>query len=115
MTFAEIKELHGMGFTPEQIVSLSGKPEQPQAEPEEQSEEQPEETEPAEQPAEAEQPKEDTRITELQQEVENLKKQLQKQNLQTARMETFPDDLQTQTDKIMAELIRPTIKEDNKP
>lgn len=113
MTFEEIRELHGMGFTPEQIVSLSGKPEQPQAEPEEQ----PEETEPAEQPAEAEQPQpqEDTRITELQQEVENLKKQLQKQNRQTARMETLPDDLQTQTDKIMAELIRPTIKEENKP
>ena len=115
MTFEEIKELHGMGFTPDQIVSLSGKPEQPQTEPEEQPEEQPEETEPAEQPAEAEQPKEDTRITELQQEVENLKKQLQKQNRQTARMETLPDDLQTQTDKIMAELIRPTIKEENKP
>lgn len=111
MTFEEIKELHGMGFTPEQIVTLTGKPEQPQAEPEEQ----PEETEPAEQPAEAEQPQEDTRITELQQEVENLKKQLQKQNRQSARIETLPDDLQTQTDKIMAELIRPAIKEENKP
>jgi len=111
MTFEEIKELHGMGFTPEQIISLTGKPEQPQAEPEEQ----PEETEPAEQPAEAEQPKEDTRITELQQEVENLKKQLQQQNRQSARIEKLPDDLQTQTDKIMAELIRPTIKEENKP
>lgn len=111
MTFEEIKELHGMGFTPEQIVTLTGKPEQPQAEPEEQLEE----TEPAEQPAEAEQPKEDTRITELQQEVENLKRQLQKQNRQSARIETLPDDLQTQTDKIMAELIRPTIKEENKP
>ena len=113
MTFEEIKELHGMGFTPEQIISLTGKPEQPQAEPEEQ----PEDTEPAEQPAEAEQPQpqEDTRITELQQEVENLKRQFQKQNRQTARMETLPDDLQTQTDKIMAELIRPTIKEENKP
>ena len=108
MTFEEIKELHGMGFTPEQIVSLSGKPEQPQAEPEEQ----PEETEPAE--AEQPQPQEDTRITELQQEVENLKRQLQKQNRQSARIETLPDDLQTQTDKIMAELIRPTIKEENK-
>ena len=112
MTFEEIKELHGMGFTPEQIVTLTGgKPEQPQAEPEEQ----PEETEPAEQPAEVEQPKEDTRITELQQEVENLKKQLQQQNRQSARIEKLPDDLQTQTDKIMAELIRPTIKEENKP
>lgn len=112
MTFEEIKELHGMGFTPEQIISLSGKPEQPQ--PQAEPEEQPKETEPAEQPAEADQPKEDTRITELQQEVENLKKQLQKQNRQSARMETLPDDLQTQTDKIMAELIRPSIKEDKK-
>lgn len=110
MTFSEIKELHDMGFTPEQIIGLSGT--HVGEEPEEVvPEETAEETEPAEQ-KEPEQPPEDTRISDLQREVENLKKELQKQNRQNARLESPPDDLQTQTDKIMAELIRPTIKED---
>ena len=91
MTFTEIKELHEMGFTPDQILTLQGKPEQP------------------EQPDQPDQP--DTRITELETEMANLKKQLQSMNRQSARIENPPDeDLMTKTDKIMAELIRPTPK-----
>ena len=103
MTFMEIKELHEMGFTPDQILTLQSKPEQP---------EQPDQPEQPEQPEQPDQP--DTRITELQTELATLKKQLQSMNRQSARIETPPaDDLMAKTDKIMAELIRPTMKGEN--
>ena len=112
MNFEQIKELHEMGFTAEQIMSLSGQPGQdPEPVPEESEQEQ---TEPAEL-AEPEQPNQFTeleaRLNEQQKTIENLTKQLQAQNRKSARMDTPPDDLTAQTDKIMAELIRPTIKE----
>ena len=112
MNFEQIKELHGMGFTAEQIMSLSVQPGQdPEPVPEESEQEQ---TEPAE-PAEPEQPNQFTeleaRLNEQQKTIENLTNQLQAQNRKSARMDTQPDDLTAQTDKIMAELIRPTIKE----
>ena len=115
MNFEQIKELHGMGFTAEQIMSLSSQPGQdPEPVPEEAEQEQ---TEPAE-PAEPEQPNQfselEARLNEQQKTIENLTKQLQAQNRKSARMDTPPDDLTAQTDKIMAELIRPTIKEVNK-
>ena len=105
MTFEEIKELHGMGFTAEQIMNLTGD-RQPEKQPETPPEEQPE-TPPAD----------DARITGLekklsdsQKEIANLTKQIQALNRQTARIENMPDDLQKQTDAIMAELIRPSYK-----
>lgn len=112
MNFEQIKELYGMGFTAEQIMSLSGQPGQdPEPVPEEAEQEQ---TEPAE-PAEPEQPNQfselEARLNEQQKTIESLTKQLQAQNRKSARMDTPPDDLTAQTDKIMAELIRPTIKE----
>ena len=115
MNFEQIKELHGMGFTAEQIMSLSGQQAQDtEPMPEEAEQEQ---TEPAE-PAEPEQPNQfselEARLNEQQKTIESLTKQLQAQNRKSARMDTPPDDLTAQTDKIMAELIRPTIKEVNK-
>ena len=112
MNFEQIKELHGMGFTAEQIMSLSGQPGQdPEPVPDEAEQEQ---TEPAE-PAEPEQPNQfselEARLNEQQKTIESLTKQLQARNRKIARVDTPPDDLTAQTDKIMAELIRPTIKE----
>ena len=112
MRFEEIKELHEMGFSADQIMALrGGEPEQTEEEPEEQ-------TEPAE-PQETETHPDQDPFAELRQTIETqarqidqLTKQIQKNNRQTARVETMPEpDLMTETDKIMAELIRPTLKE----
>ena len=103
MTFTEIKELHEMGFSADQIMNLSrDQPVQPQ----EQPEEQPQETVP-------EHPEHNQDILNLQKEIADLKKQIQKQNLKSARVETVNTDLDTQVDQIMSELIRPTIKEEH--
>ena len=115
MTFTEIKELHEMGFSADQIMNLSrDQPVQPQ----EQPEEQPQETvpeQPEEQPQETvpEHPEHNQDILNLQKEIADLKKQIQKQNLKSARVETVNTDLDTQVDQIMSELIRPTIKEEH--
>ena len=104
MTFTEIKALSDMGFTNDQIMTLNaGQPVQPEQPPEDQPEQPPEH--------QPEQPPEDSRISEMQKQIDDLKKQIQKQNRQQARMETMPDDLDKSVDSIMAELIRPTIKE----
>ena len=104
MTFTEIKALSDMGFTNDQIMTLNaGQPVQPEQPPEDQPEQPPEH--------QPEQPPEDSRISEMQKQIDDLKKQIQKQNRQQARMETLPDDLDKSVDSIMAELIRPTIKE----
>ena len=121
MKIEEIRELHEMGFSAEQIMTLTGTP-SAAADP---GEPEAEETEPAEPSAEpaakpAEDPAMDEQITglqnqisEQQKQIQQLTKQIQAKNRQNARIESLPaDDLQTQTDKIMAELIRPTIKEE---
>lgn len=112
MKIEEIRELHEMGFSADQILQISGTA--PAAEPEA-------DPEPAlepEAPTEPETPADDkyreleNQISEQTKQIQQLTKQLQAANRQAARVETLPvDDLQTQTDKIMAELIRPTIKE----
>ena len=109
MNFSEIKALSDMGFTNDQIMALNaGQPVQPEQPPEEQPQpEQPEQI-PEEQP---EQIPEDSRFSDMQKQIDDLKKQIQKQNRQQARIETMPDDLDKSVDSIMAELIRPTIKE----
>ena len=117
MNFEEIKQLHEMGFSPDQIMELRGVQKEPAEEEPEQ-----EQTEPAE-PAEQEQEADtvpdltglQTQIEEQRKQIENLTKELQKSNRQNMRVNTLPEnDLMSQTDKIMAELIRPTIKEENK-
>lgn len=117
MTFAEIKELTGLGFTPEQIMQLSAEP-APAADPEPAPPADPEpapaaDPEPA--PA-AEQPNPElsglqTMITDTQTQLRDLIRQMQHNNLQVASMQLAPKDtLEQATDKAMAELIRPTIK-----
>lgn len=116
MRIEEIRELHEMGFSAEQIMTLTGTaatdpaPAEPEAE----------ETEPSE-PAPDPAPAQDetitglqNQITEQQKQIQQLTKQIQQQNRQLARVDTLPaDDLLTKTDQIMAELIRPTFKEDD--
>ena len=114
MKIEEIRELKEMGFTADQIMQLSG---QPETAPEEIPEEAPaEETEPAE--PEQTPAQDDSRfqrleqtISEQQNQIRDLIKQMQANNRRTASMNTPPEqDLQTKTDEIMAELIRPSIK-----
>lgn len=115
MNFEEIKQLHEMGFSPDQIMELRGGQKEPAEEEPEQ-----EQTEPAE-PETQEQEQDNspdltglqTQIEEQRKQIENLTKELQKSNRQNMRVNSLPEnDLMTQTDKIMAELIRPTIKEE---
>ena len=136
MTYEEIKGLHEMGFSNEEIIKLSTvstgfpqKEQQPEPQPEPQKEQQPEpqpepqkeqqpETQPEPQPEPAQNPTEPKPgpddVQQLRDEVKQLREQLQQSNRQNMFVNSVPDDLQTQTDKIMAELIRPSIKEDKK-
>ena len=112
MNFEEIKQLHEMGFSPDQIMELRGGQKEPEQE----------QTEPAEPETQEQEPDNgpdltglQTQIEEQRKQIENLTKELQKSNRQNMRVNSLPEnDLMTQTDKIMAELIRPTIKEENK-
>ena len=124
MTYEEIKGLHEMGFSNEEIIKLSTvstgfpqKEQQPEPQPEPQKEQQPE-TQPEPQPEPAQNPTEPKPgpddVQQLRDEVKQLREQLQQSNRQNMFVNSVPDDLQTQTDKIMAELIRPSIKEDKK-
>ena len=127
MTFDEIKGLHEMGFSNEEIMKLStvstGNP-QPEPNPEPQPDPQPApqpEPKPEPQPEPKPEPQPDPKpepqpdeMKQLRDEVKQLREQLQQSNRQNMFVKSVPDDLQTQTDKIMAELIRPSIKEDKK-
>lgn len=114
MKFEEIKQLHEMGFSADQIMQLrGGDPEPTEDTPQEEPETEP--TEPAEQ-----EPENTPDLGELQQQIssqqaqiEKLTKQLQQSNRQNLRVNTLPqNDLDSQVDKIMGELIRPSIKEE---
>ena len=127
MTYDEIKGLHEMGFSNEEIMKLStvstGNPHrepnpepqpdpQPAPQPEPKPEPQPE-PKPEPQPDPKPEPQPDE-MKQLRDEVKQLREQLQQGNRQNMFINSVPDDLQTKTDKIMAELIRPSIKEDKK-
>lgn len=116
MTFTEISKLHEMGFSNEQIISLSGTmAKEPEKEPE--AEKEPEK-EPEQEP-EQEQAKENPEIKSLkdqvtaqQKQIADLIKQMQSNNLKNASVNILPeDDIQKKCDEAMAELIRPKIKE----
>lgn len=123
MKIEHIKMLHEMGFSNDQIMELvttgktmltsdqltgqpaeDAKPESQPAEPESKS------AEPESQPAEPEKPAEDPRIQQMQNQINDLVKQMQQNNLRTASVNILPEaDLEKKTDEAMAELIRPTI------
>lgn len=123
MTLQEIKELKEMGFSTDQIMSLSGVQASAPASAPDQEEPETEETEPAEKQASApaqtqeEAPAPDSRFSELEnavkaqsKQIEQLTKQLQAENRQNMSLDHPPDDLDKKVDAVMAELIRPTIK-----
>ena len=125
MTFTEIKELTEMGFTPEQIMTLSAGTSQPAdneaeagtsqpAEAQQVSKDdilEPEPTEPAQDNQELAALKD--QLTHTQKQLSDLVRQMQQNNLKTASVNIMPeDDLERRTDEAMAELIRPTIKKE---
>lgn len=109
MKAEEILKLIDAGFTKEEITAMTAEPEeQEQPEPEQPEQEQPE----PEQPKQTEPDERDARIEQMQNQINNLIKQMQKNNLKSASVNILPDDdLEKKTDEAMAELIRPKIKE----
>ena len=125
MTFTEIKELTEMGFTPEQIMTLSAGTSQPAVNEAEAGTSQPAEAEQVSmddilepEPTEPDQEKQEIaalrdQLTHTQKQLSDLVRQMQQNNLKTASVNIMPeDDLERRTDEAMAELIRPTIKKE---
>lgn len=118
MTFQEVKQLHEMGFTPEQITQLNLGSE-PEPQPEQQPEEQPE-TNPEPQPEQ--QPETHPEPDPVSQRLESMEKTIndfivamQKNNLKTASVNLLPDDqIDAGANTALSELIRPTIKKEEK-
>ena len=54
----------------------------------------------------------ENKISETQNQLKQLIKQMQKNNLQTAGINILPDNVESAADKAMSELIRPTIKKE---
>lgn len=111
MTFQEVKELHEMGFTPEQItqLNLGSEPEpQPETQPETQPEQQPEqqpETKPEPDPV-------SQKLESMEKTINDFIVAMQKNNLKTASVNFLPDDqIDAGANTALSELIRPTIKQ----
>ncbi len=117
-TFEQIKELHEMGFTAEQITTFSGTaPAGEETEQEKDQEpEKEQETEPEKEQEEkqADNPRMDAlekSVSGISVQLTNLVKQMQANNLKTASVNILPEEqLQKDTDLAMAELIRPSYK-----
>ena len=115
MTFQEVKELHEMGFTPEQITQLNlgyepePQPEQqPEPEPETKPEPQPE-TQPEPQP---EPDQVSQKLASMEKTINDFIVAMQKNNLKTASVNILPDDqIDAGANTALSELIRPTIKQ----
>ena len=113
MRYEEIINLLDRGFTPDQITALTGAaapdPEPAPADPEPDPEPAPAYPEPA--PAD---PEPDPEISRLNGEIENLKKQLQAQNIKTQSVSILPGDRET-VESVLATIIRPPFEhKDNK-
>ena len=99
MTFQEVKELHEMGFTPEQITQLNLG-----SEPEPQPETQPE-TKPEPDPV-------SQKLASMEKTINDFIVAMQKNNLKTASVNLLPDDqIDAGANTALSELIRPTIKQ----
>ena len=111
MTFQEVKELHEMGFTPEQITQLNLGSE-PEPQPEQQPEPEPE-TKPETQPET--QPEPDPvsqKLASMEKTINDFIVAMQKNNLKTASVNLLPDDqIDAGANTALSELIRPTIKQ----
>lgn len=114
-----------MGFTPEQIMTLSAGTSQPAVNEAEAGTSQPAEAEQVSmddilepEPTEPDQEKQEIaalkdQLTHTQKQLSDLVRQMQQNNLKTASVNIMPeDDLERRTDEAIAELIRPTIKKE---
>ena len=118
MTFQEIKELSGMGFSSEQIMELS-RGNVPEKEPEKESDQEPEK-EPEKESDQEQEPEKNVdkleeKVNGLSQKFDDLLKQMQKNNLKTASVNVLPDaDIQSKAVDALSELISPKKKEESK-
>ena len=117
-----------MGFTPDQIMTLSAGTSQPVVNEAEAGTSQPAEAEQVTmddilnpEPTEPDQEKQENQeivalrdqLTHTQKQLSDLVRQMQQNNLKTASVNIMPeDDLERRTYEAMAELIRPTIKKE---
>ena len=118
MTFQEIKELSGMGFTSEQIMELSrGNTPHQETETKPEPETKPEqETKPETKPEPEKNYGElEEKVTGLSQKFDDLLKQMQKNNLKMASVSTLPEkDNESKAIEALSELIAPKKKEESK-
>ena len=130
MTFQEVKELHEMGFTPEQItqLNLGSEPEpqletKPEPQPETKPKPQPEtklepqpETKPEQQPEQKPEPDSvSQKLESMEKKINDFIVAMQKNNLKTASVNILPDDqIDVNANTALSELIRPTIKKEEK-
>lgn len=115
-TFEQIKELHEMGFSAEQITTFAGTAPDEEKEPEKEQEpetepEKEQETEPEEKPVDPRMDALEKSVSGISAQLTNLVKQMQANNVKTASVNILPEEqLQKDTDLAMAELIRPSYK-----
>lgn len=121
-TFEQIKELHEMGFSAEQITTFAGtapdeekepeKGQEPETEPEKKQEPEKEpEKKPEEKPVDPRMDALEKSVSGISAQLTNLVKQMQANNVKTASVNILPEEqLQKDTDLAMAELIRPSYK-----
>ena len=118
MTFQEVKELHEMGFTPEQItqLNLGSEPEpQPEPQPEEQPETNPEPQPEPQQETKTEPDPVSQKLASMEKTINDFIVSMQKNNLKTASVNLLPDDqIDAGANTALSELIRPTIKKEEK-
>lgn len=120
MTYQEVKELHEMGFTPEQIMQLnSGSEPHPEPNPEPQPEPNPDpQPEPNPDPQPEIQPEPDPvshKLESMEKKINDFIVAMQKNNLKTASVNILPDDqIDVNANTALSELIRPTIKKEEK-
>lgn len=107
----EILKLIDAGYTKEEIQAMT-QPEEPTPEDVKPEEPTPEEPQPEEKPAEQNELAEVRQeLKTTQQQLADLVKQMQRNNLATASINILPEnDLDKKTDEAMAELIRPKIE-----
>lgn len=118
MTFQEVKQLHEIGFTPEQItqLNLGSEPEpQPEPKPEPEPETNPE-PQPEEQPEPQPEPDQvSQKLASMEKTINDFIVAMQRNNLKTASVNLLPDDqIDMGANTALSELIRPMIKKEEK-
>ena len=119
MTFQEVKQLHEMGFTPEQITKLNLGSE-PEPNPDPQLEPNPDpQPEPNTDPQQAQKPEPDPvsqKLESMEKKINDFIVAMQRNNIKTASVNILPDDqIDYSANTALSELIRPSIKKEEKP